>query len=172
MEHRRATTAELNQIMEIVRGAQAYLARQGVDQWQDGYPPVSAFASDIADGACHLFLDNERIAGVITVRFGDEESYRTLTGGAWLTAGPYAVIHRIAVREDLRGTGLTDQMMDFAEDSAKVAGCAGIRVDTHADNIPMRHVAARHGFALCGQVLLYRGTPQQMPRIAFEKKLK
>ena len=158
--------------MEIIRGAQAYLFSQGVDQWQNGYPPASALAADIADGVCHIFLEAGRAVGVITVRFGEEESYRLLTGGAWLTAGPYAVIHRVAVRKEQRGTGLIDRMMAFAEDSAKIAGCAGIRVDTHADNIPMRHVAARHGFTLCGEILLCRGTPQQMPRIAFEKKLK
>ena len=42
-----ATEADLQAVIELVAQGRAALARQGVDQWQDGYPNGEVFLQDV-----------------------------------------------------------------------------------------------------------------------------
>ena len=46
-----------------------------------------------------------RIAGTAALCLREEPNYRKIYGGQWKTAGPYGVIHRIAVADDAKGQG-------------------------------------------------------------------
>ncbi len=171
MEIRRATAADLPAILTIVAGAQAFLKRCGVDQWQGGYPPASAFEADIACGACHVLCDAGETVGICSLLFGEEPNYRVLDTGAWRSDGDYATIHRIALAASARGTGAADRLFSFCEQAARAKGVSSLRADTHADNRAMRGALTRNGFLYAGEITLYRGAPVEMPRIAFEKLL-
>lgn len=171
MTIRQAARSDLPAILALVADAQAFLKSRGVDQWQDGYPPASAFEADIAREACHVLCDDACVVGVCSLLFGEEPSYRVLDSGAWLSDGSYATIHRVALAAALRGTGAADRLFQFCERRAREAGVVSLRVDTHADNRAMRGALARNGFVYVGDITLYRGTPDEMPRIALEKLL-
>jgi len=78
--------------------------------------------------------------------------------GAWLDDAPYAAVHRVASRGEVKG--LTDQILDWALEQH-----GNIRIDTHDDNIPMQRALARCGFTPCGRIWIEDGTP----RIAYHK---
>lgn len=171
MEIRQATQADLPAVMAVIADAQAYMRACGVDQWQDGYPPVSVFTADIEKGACFMLCDGERVTGTCALLFGDDPNYAILDSGAWQTRGAYATVHRIAVSADARGTGAADLLFRHCEQLARGAGVKNLRVDTHKDNRAMQGALKRHGYSYVGELMLYRGTGNELPRIAFEKTL-
>jgi len=78
--------------------------------------------------------------------------------GAWLTDGPYGVIHRMASYPEVHGIFST--VIDYA-----AARYAHLRIDTHRDNRIMQHLIGKHGFTYCGIIWLQDGTE----RLAYER---
>ena len=62
-------------------------------------------------------------------------------------------------------------LFTFACERAAADGMASVRVDTHADNAPMRRATEKAGFTYCGPIVLTEGVEAGAPRIAFEKVL-
>ncbi len=91
--------------------------------------------------------------------------------GEWLTDGPYATVHRCAVDPTCRGRGIIGELFAFACEKAAAEGMASVRIDTHADNAPMRRAVEKFGFIPCGDITLREGPEAGAPRIAFEKVL-
>ncbi len=172
MEHRLATSLDLDRIMEIIADAQRFLKENGVDQWQDGYPTPEAFTQDIKKDACHVFMVEGKIAGLISVFFEPEPSYSEVNDGSWLTGdAPYAVFHRAAVSHDYRGMGIASMMLSCAENMALDRGGASLRGDTHCDNKAMRRLLEKRGFVHCGTIYLNGEKTAQNERVCYEKLL-
>lgn len=167
MEIRIATKADLPAIYNIIKGAQAFLKSSGVNQWQDGYPNESTIMADISEGLNYVCCYGERIVGTIVVIFDGEVTYNKIHEGDWLTNDDYATIHRLAIDEKLRGSGLASKMISFVEGMSLDRGVRSIRIDTHRDNIPMQKMLSKNGFTYCGIIYLASGDE----RLAFEKIL-
>lgn len=162
---------DLPQIMAIVAQAQAYLAAQGIDQWQDGYPDEAIMREDIRLGRGYILEEDGRVLGIATVDFGSEPTYDVIYDGAWTTREPYACIHRVALDADTRGTGAADEMMQRAEEIVRGRGVWGIRIDTHHENVVMQGMLKRNGYVPCGTIYLVGGKEHGAPRVALEKPL-
>lgn len=154
----------------ITEQAKANMAAMGIDQWQCGYPNRAVWEADVAAGAAYVALDEGRIVAVFCYADEPEVAYESLEG-AWLTDGPYATIHRCAVNADLRGRGIIGELFSFACEKAAADGMVSVRIDTHADNAPMRRAVEKGGFVFCGDITLAEGPEAGAPRIAFEKVL-
>ena len=173
MEHRLAEVPDLDRIMEIVGDAQRFLKESGVDQWQNGYPTKEVFETDIMKGSCHVFTLDEKVAGVISVYFEEEESYKRVYDGKWLTGEvPYAVFHRAAVGKEYRGKGIAREMLSYVDNAARRRGLNSIRGDTHRDNKAMRALLEKSGFVHCGTIYIDSGKEASSQRVCFEKLLK
>ena len=158
--------------MDIIAGAQAYLRSRGVDQWQDGYPDQAVMLNDIRNENSYVLKDDaNRVLGIATIVVGDEPTYARIYNGAWKTPEPYACIHRVAVRSDLRGTGTAVEMMIAAENIISSRGIQSIRIDTHRNNVSMRKMLEKCGFICCGIVYLKGGAESGAERIALEKSI-
>ena len=168
IQYRLARERDIPEILAIIRQAQKSIGKLGIGQWQDGYPNREVFEEDIRKEQCYVFACSKQIAGVMVVSFETEECYQALTGGTWLPNRPYGVLHRIAVADSLRGSGLSDQMVELAEILCLQNGISSLRVDTHEGNLPMRKFLKKHGFSLCG-IVDYGGPDGK--RIALEKLL-
>ena len=172
MEHRLAAVSDIDRIMEIIGDAQRFLKFNGVDQWQNGYPTREIFEKDIEQGACHVFLADGAVAGVISVFFGEEESYNEVTDGKWLTDdAPYTVFHRAAVGDEYRGMGIASRMLSYAETLALEHGCISMRGDTHRENKAMRGLLRKRGFTHCGTIYINGEKSAQNERVCYEKLL-
>ncbi len=169
-KHRPATLADLPAIMGVITQAQAFLRAQAVDQWQHGYPNAASFSRDMERGECHVFLEGSAIVGVLAVTFGEEPAYQAAEL-PWLNpTGNYAVIHRIAVRGDRHGTGLSEEMIRAASAIARKNGARSIRADTHRGNQPMERLMQKCRFTPCGEVC-YPYTEGDPYRTAYERLL-
>lgn len=114
---RKAGDADLAGCMELIGEAKAFLKQHGVDQWQDGYPEETDIAGDIAAQKGYVLADGAVLAAYCCIDFDGEPAYEGLQG-SWLSDGPYAVIHRLAVSRAYKGKGLAKRLFAEAETMA------------------------------------------------------
>lgn len=160
MEIRRAAAAELNAIMALYARGRQFMRRSGNrNQWINGYPSRELVEADIQAGNSYVAVEDGAVEAVFCFFHGRdvEPSYRQIDG-AWLDDGPYGVIHRLA------SGGRVPGMVRFCSDWC-LTQCASLRIDTHADNRPMRRALERCGFSYCGVVVIEDGTE----RVAYQK---
>ncbi len=161
MKIRKATLDDLDTIMQIYADARLYMRENGNrTQWSGGYPSRELVVCDIAEGICHVCEDGGELAGVFVCFVGEDPTYQTVYGGAWLNDRPYAVIHRIAVAKHRRG--VASACFDYG-----FSLCQNLKIDTHRDNLPMQRSLAKNGFLPCGIIHLANGEE----RIAYQKTL-
>ena len=143
-----ATEADLQAVIELVAQGRAALARQGVDQWQDGYPSPETVRRDLLRGDGRIVRIDGAAAAYAAFVFDGEPAYDRIEEGGWAAEGPYAAaLLREAAREAL------------------VRGIRSFRIDTHPDNGPMRALLVREGFACRGKVRY------EAVRLAYEKPI-
>lgn len=155
---------DIPSMMKLVKQAQTYFKRSGIDQWQDGYPNEEQLQRDIQKEHSYVLVDNE-VIGTMYFAIENDTNYAKIDG-QWKTSHqPYAVIHRIVVDENIKGRGLAKQMLLYAIEQCQKQHIQSIRIDTHEDNLSMQAFLKKNGFEYCGHIQLESGAP----RIAFEK---
>ena len=149
---RLATMADVPRIMQLIDEARGIMRSCGnMNQWTDGYPSLETIEHDINNGHCYLCIEEGRevIASFAFIP-GPEPTYKEIYEGQWLDDKPYHVVHRLA--SSAASHGVFNDVMDYC---MEVAG--NLRIDTHRDNVIMRHVIDRYGFAYCGIIYLING---------------
>ncbi|NLK28170.1 MAG: GNAT family N-acetyltransferase [Clostridiales bacterium] len=167
MEFRKSTHADADGIMEIIRQAQSYLKSQGIDQWQNNYPNPEVVKKDIDEENGYVIVKDKLIIGTVTVSFDGESTYDVIYDGAWKSNQPFAVIHRIAVRDEYKGQGISSKIIRWIEEMCLKKGIHSIKVDTHEKNLSMQKILKNNGFEYCGIIYLANGSK----RMAFEKMI-
>jgi len=167
MEFRKSVETDINNIMKIIRQAQAYFKEQGIDQWQNGYPNSETISNDIEDKNSYVLLKDNKIVATAAVSFDGESTYDSIYEGEWITNNEYAVIHRIAVDNTYKGLGLSSEIIKNVEQLCLTKGVHSIKIDTHEENISMQNLLKKNKFKYCGIIYL----EDRGKRIAFEKTL-
>lgn len=167
MKIRKTESKDISAIMEIINQAKAYFKSQGVDQWQTGYPNAESIQVDIDSDESYVLLDEDIIVGTSMLSFGREATYDMIEGGEWLTAGPSAVIHRLAIDDKRKGQNIAGVLLACFEKICVEKGIISIKIDTHKGNKSMQEFLKKQGFTYCGVIYLEDGAP----RVAFEKVL-
>ena len=178
---RPATPADLPALRPVFEAAKAIMRADGnLEQWSaPGFPDDSLLLRDIDRGGGFVIesrwpvaaghdetdvmpgltghLAAPRIVAYFALLPSPEPTYDVIDG-AWLTDGPYGVIHRIASYLEVHGIFST--VIDYA-----ATRYAHLRIDTHRDNRIMQHLIGKHGFTCCGIIWLQDGTE----RLAYER---
>lgn len=163
MELRTAAPEDLGKIMELIDQAKAFLKRNGVDQWQNGYPDQTCIEEDIRKGRGYLCIQDQDVVGYVCIDFEGEPAYDTLDG-KWLSIQPYVAVHRLALDASVRGRGLASQVFEETERLARSREIHSFKVDTDNDNQIMKHLLEKNGFQFCGTICF-----DNSEKIAFEK---
>ncbi len=154
MKIRHATESDLPVIHRLYAEARAYMKENGnPNQWGDRYPDEATVAEDLASDRLYVCTEDDTILGVFCYFFDVEPTYEVISEGAWLNDRPYGVIHRIATCSHRRGVA------SFCF-SHCLSLCQNLRIDTHADNLPMQRALAKNGFLRCGIIHLENGDPR------------
>jgi Acetyltransferase (GNAT) family. len=167
MKFRRAVEADIENIMNIIKQAQAYFRDQGIDQWQNDYPNYQTIMNDIDNRNGYVLLKDNIVVGTVAVIFDGEKSYGSIYNGRWLSEGQYATIHRIAIHSQYKGLGLASVIMRNIEQICLGKGIKSIRVDTHEKNLSMQKLLQKNRFKYCGIIYL----EDKSKRMAYEKLL-
>lgn len=166
MTLRKAKENEIPVIWEILQQAIEQRRKDGSKQWQDGYPNPATVQSDLQKGYGHVLVDNNTIIAYAAIIFDIEPAYEAIEG-KWLTNGPYAVIHRVATSNLVKGKGMATQLFKLIEDLCISKKVYSIKVDTNFDNVPMLKIMDRLQYTYCGEVY-FRGSARR----AYEKVLR
>lgn len=164
---RKSLPEDIPAIMELIGEAQEYFRNKGIDQWQNGYPNPESIMNDIALEHSFVLEKDAEVVATAMISFDGELTYDQIDG-EWLTDQPYVVVHRVAVKTDLKGQNLAGEIFDCAEQMCRERGISSFRVDTHEENLSMQRVLAKRGFHYCGVITVSYGAA----RMAFEKVLK
>lgn len=155
---RRAGEGDLASILAIYAGAREFMARSGnPNQWGKTNPPREVLLRDIELGQLYVLTREGVIHGVFAFLTGKDPTYSTIYHGSWRSAAPYGTIHRVA--GDGSG-GIFAAAVDFCLNRYR-----HLRVDTHADNLPMQRAILRAGFSRRGIIYIADGSP----RIAYDR---
>ena len=154
-------TKDLPRILEIIRQAQRQMRQAGSRQWQDGYPSARDIMADLG---WTLPLREQAVA-YAAVGFDGEPAYLHIDE-QWLTPGPYAVVHRLAVADEMKHRGVARTFMLHIEALARSRAVMSVRADTSFDNLFMLRLLDRLGYRFCGEIRYPSGL-----RRAFEKPL-
>lgn len=147
---------DLPAILALYDAAHGVMARSGnPTQWDQGYPGPADIEADRARDALLVAEHDGEVLAVFCYASGPDPTYAQIEG-AWRNDEPYHVVHRIASRE---GSGAGRACLAWACDQGD-----DVRIDTHEDNAPMRHVLATLGFVECGTIICDKGTP----RVAYQ----
>lgn len=155
-----ATAAHLPVMQRLAAEARLIMRRSGnMHQWVDGYPQDEVLLDDIARGGSYLVLAGDEVVGTFAFLPGPDPTYAVIAGGRWLDVEqPYCVLHRIATTAASRG--VLRAIVDFCFTRTQ-----SLRIDTHRDNVIMRHLLAKLGFTRCGIIYLASGAE----RLAYQK---
>lgn len=164
-----STLSDVPVIMSFIHDAQMYLASLKIDQWQDGYPDEAKIELDISNNDSYIVIDDSNTTiGTTVFTTKTERAYKSIQG-EWLTSeeAKYGVIHRLAVGDKFRKTGLARFVFSECHNRLKEQNIGSLRIDTHAGNKGMQHLLKDLGYTYCGIILLESGDE----RLAFEKVL-
>ena len=156
---RPAKPEDMDRIMEICDAARSFMRKNGNHtQWINGYPSRQQMAQDRQNGNSYVWAEidsrgNEILRGVFTFILGEDPTYTVIEGGTWRNAEPYGTIHRMG--SDGTRSGFFRQALQFCLEQTD-----NIRIDTHADNLVMQHLAEREGFIRCGTIYVADGSPR------------
>ncbi|MFD1420294.1 GNAT family N-acetyltransferase [Lactiplantibacillus songbeiensis] len=156
MYFKKATLDDIDTIIDILSDGRNQLAEAGVNQWQGDYPSRNQITEDIMGGSAYLFNeDDHATVGAVAVVPSPDTTYDTAKA-TWLnTTEPYRVIHRVAIHSSKAGHGYATQLFEKMIDHIirRHPEIKSIRIDTHADNLPMQHLIAKMGFERVGEMV-------------------
>lgn len=167
MEFRKARISDINDINNMIDDAKLYLKKNDIDQWQNGYPNKDVIKKDIDSGQAYVIEKDSNIACYFMISFDGEHTYEKIYEGAWSSNDCYGVIHRVVIKDNLKGLGLSHLIFNSAETLCTERNIFSIRIDTHRKNIPMQNALKSHGYTYSGIIYLDDGAE----RLAFEKNL-
>ena len=165
MELRKTNISDVNSVMKIISQSQDYFKLKGIDQWQNNYPNENTIIEDINNGYSYVLEKDNKIIATLALSFNGEVTYNKIYQGEWLSNEEYAVIHRIAVDNDLKGNGISSYLIECIKKIALDLNVHSKKVETHEDNISMQRLLEKNDFKYCGIIYLEDGNK----RIAFEK---
>lgn len=159
MKIRKAEPEDLKDIMDIYAYARKFMAEHGnAGQWGTNFPPQSMIETDIQEQKSYVCVANKKIAGVFYFAVEEDPTYGMIENGSWQNDRPYAVVHRIASAEGIKGVATFCINWAYAQ-------YGNVRIDTHEKNIPMQGLLKKLGFMRCGRIYVEDGSP----RMAFQK---
>lgn len=165
MKLRKSVNEDINNIMQIIDEAKEALKEQGIDQWQNGYPNADVIRNDILNNDSYVFIKNNEIVATSAVSFDGEKTYDKIYDGNWISNDEFAVIHRIAISNKYKGTGIASEIIKMIEAICLDKNVHSIKVDTHEFNMPMQKLLKKNDFKYCGVIYL----EDKSKRVAFEK---
>ena len=164
MKIRHSTEKDISQMMRLIQQAQSYFKRNGIDQWQDGYPNEETIEKDIENNEAYVLEEDGVILGTCMVTIHGEPAYNRIEG-KWILNCPYICVHRIAVDNEYKGKGLASTILDQVV--AMYPDYHSVRMDTHHDNLSMQSFLTKYGFKYCGEITLKSGALRR----AYEKRI-
>jgi GNAT superfamily N-acetyltransferase len=116
-----------------------WLISRGIRQWNYGFMPIETLRGRAERGELYVCVRDGEVIGTLTMQEADQALWGT-------DQGECLYLHTLAVRPDLRGTGLGRWMLEWVEASARERGKARVRLDCLAHSEPLRRYYRGAGY--------------------------
>ncbi|WP_179348520.1 GNAT family N-acetyltransferase [Winogradskyella pacifica] len=147
---RLAEEKDIQTILEITKSCAKSMISNGVFQWNDEYPNLSAFQNDIKRNELYVLELDKVVKGCIVISTLMDSEYIPIE---WLTKNENNIyIHRLAVHPELQGKGYAQQLMSFAEQFAIDNRYSSIRLDTFSQNKRNQKFYELRGYKRLGDI--------------------
>ena len=126
--------------MAILIDAAAWVEQlDGTTMWVDDELAEGRIASEVDAGLFYVAECDGGIAGVLKFQLDDQLFWPDATNNS-------AFIHRLAVRRNYAGRGVSTALLGWAVDHARSLGRQYLRLDCDAERARLRDVYERFGF--------------------------
>ena len=142
IEVKQASLPDLDTISSILKEAAEWLRATGRLMWRDDELDPQRIYQDVAAGLFNLARYDGEPAGTIKFQLEDARFWPDLPGN------DAAYVHRIAVRRQFAGKGISTRMLEWAVNHAAALGRSYLRLDCEADRQELRAIYERFGFHL------------------------
>lgn len=121
-------------------------------RWVYGeHPTDEEIKKYIKDGNMYLFLDGNRVAGVVAITFFQGEEYHGIEWQTNVLDNEAMVLHLLGVVPGYRGSGTGARMLQEIFLLGKAKKMKTCRIDTLASNTPAQKFYSKLGFKYCGK---------------------
>lgn len=147
---RKATTTDIEAILELTKACANHMISNGIFQWNEHYPNQATFENDVKRGELFVIEKNGLIVGCIVISTIMDAEYIPIK---WMTANTNNVyIHRLAVHPNQQGKGIARQLMDYAEELSKQNNFTSVRLDTFSLNLRNQKFYESRGYRQLGTI--------------------
>jgi GNAT superfamily N-acetyltransferase len=142
IEVKQASLADLLTVSGILKEAASWLRATGRPMWRDDELNPDRIHEDVQNGLLYLALYDDEPAGTIKFQLEDPRFWPDCP------APDAAYIHRVTVKREFAGRGVSTAMLQWAVDHAAALGRSYLRLDCEADRQRLRAIYERFGFRL------------------------
>jgi GNAT superfamily N-acetyltransferase len=140
LEIRRAGIGEMEDVSSVLMEASAWLNERGIPLWDDGLLATEAITPAVSRGEFYLARKDGESIGTFMLLDDDPDFWPDVP------KGEATILHRLAVRRSIAGTGASTAMMKWMIEKARSDGKKYFRLDCMADRPKLRSFYERHGF--------------------------
>lgn len=147
---RLACAKDLEPLMALTRVCAKHMIAKGIYQWNEHYPPLSAFENDIKREELFVLEIDGSVQGCIVMSTFKDAEYIPIK---WLSQTENNLyIHRLAVHPNLQGQGYAQKLMDYAESYARENKFESVRLDTFSQNKRNQKFYELRGYKRLGNI--------------------
>ncbi|MET8146355.1 GNAT family N-acetyltransferase [Sphaerisporangium sp. NPDC005288] len=140
---REATGADVDDVVALRIESERWLHAAGVRQWTDRERGIRIIRDRIAAGGTYLVVDDDRaVVASLTLDHPDLDFW---TKDDEPDAALY--LYKFMITGRYRGTGLGDELLDWACAQAQSQGKRWVRLDCWRDNLDLQQYYLDRGFA-------------------------
>ena len=138
---RLATTQDTDAIISLRLESEEWLHAAGVDQWHDTQRGIGNIRDGIASGTTWVVDDPEDgVAGTLTLNGADPDFWKPDEGNGAL------FLYKFMIHKRWRGTGLGDEILDWACARVEEVGRWWLRLDCWRSNTALQRYYMHRGF--------------------------
>lgn len=137
---RQATASDAATIQRMLEEASAWVDALGVVMWDEGELDPSRLECEVAAGQFFIADVDGKAAGAVKFQLDDQLFWPDLT------RDDSAFLHRLVVRRQHGGTGVSTALMQWAVSHARELGRRWLRLDCDADRPKLRSLYEGFGF--------------------------
>ena len=147
---RLARETDIPLLIEITKACAKHMITKDIYQWNEHYPTKSAFEKDLERSELYVSEKDNVVIGCVVISTLMDDEYIPIE---WLTQSSNNIyIHRLAIHPKYQGQGYAQQLMDFAENFAKMNGCTSVRLDTFSKNKRNQFFYEQRGYQKLGDI--------------------
>lgn len=138
---RKATTSDMDALIALRAESEAWLHTAGIRQWTDHDRGVRSIRHHLEGGKTFVVIDDGATVASLTLAGPDYDF--------WAPADQpddALYLYKLMITERYRGTGLGDELLDWASAQADQQGKRWLRLDCWRENRGLQRYYMRRGF--------------------------